>query len=662
MFTRVLVANRGEIAVRIMRTLASMNIESVAVFSEADRGAAHVAAADHAVLIGPAEASRSYLDIPRVIAAAIESGAQAIHPGYGFLSENAEFAAACEAAGIVFIGPSARTIASMGDKIEAKRAVAALGVAVVPGFSLAGADDERLVAEATKVGLPLIVKPSAGGGGKGMRVVTSHDQLPAALLSARREATAAFGDDSLLLERFIEKARHVEVQVIADQHGVVIHAGDRDCSLQRRHQKVIEEAPAPNLPDDVRSSMLSAAVAIARSVDYAGVGTVEFVVDALNPQDHFFLEMNTRLQVEHPVTEMVTGLDLVELQVRIAAGEHMPIAQEDVRIHGHAVESRVYAEDGNRGFLPSSGTLLRYSVSTDVRIDSGFREGDVVGTNYDPLLFKVISHAPDRRRALDLMDNALKECVVLGVANNIQVLRTLVQDPQVRSCELTTGLIEALGLGVEPVEPTAHAMIGAALLLDRRLTPARPTNAWSIADGWRVGVHAASTWHLRSGPTSSSVIEVSRAGHDLVVSVDGGEPRACSLIDAEDRDAYVVAIAGVAAVLTMCINRDRVWVGSSGSSWELELPIEGVLSAGGAGERSQDHVRSPMPGTVVTVDAKVGDVVAKGSVLAVVEAMKMEYPLKAPHDGVVVALEAQVGRSVAKDEIVAEVSAQAEPA
>jgi len=662
MFTRVLVANRGEIAVRIMRTLASMSIESVAVYSEADKRAAHVAAADHAVLIGPAEAARSYLDIHRVIAAAIDSGAQAIHPGYGFLSENADFAAACEASGIVFIGPSARTIASMGDKIEAKRAVAALGLPVVPGFSLADADDERLVSEARQVGLPLIVKPSAGGGGKGMRVVTSHDQLPAALLSARREATAAFGDDSLLLERFIEKARHVEVQVIADRHGAVIHAGDRDCSLQRRHQKVIEEAPAPNLPEAVRASMLSAAVAIARSVDYAGVGTVEFVVDADNPEDHFFLEMNTRLQVEHPVTEMVTGLDLVELQVRIAAGEHLPVVQHDIRIQGHAVESRVYAEDGNRGFLPSSGTLLRYSVPSDLRIDSGVREGDVVGTNYDPLLFKVIAHAPDRRRALDLMDAALKECIVLGVANNIGALRTLVQDPQVRSCELTTGLIEALGLGVDPIEPSEHALIGAALLLDRQLTPARPANAWSIADGWRVGMHAASTWRLRSGPESSSVIEVSHAGHDLLVRIDGGEMRACSLIESGARDSYVVAIAGVATVLNILISHERVWVGLAGSSWELEIPTQGVLSAAGSGERSHDHVRSPMPGTVVTVDAQVGDVVTKGAVLAVVEAMKMEYPLKAPHDGIVVALNVQVGRSVAKDETVAEVSAQAEDA
>jgi acetyl-CoA/propionyl-CoA carboxylase biotin carboxyl carrier protein len=658
MFTRVLVANRGEIAVRIMRTLKSMNIESVAVFSEADRGAAHVAAADFAVLIGPAEAARSYLNIARVVEAAVQSGAQAIHPGYGFLSENAEFAAACEIAGIIFIGPSAQTIAAMGDKIEAKKTVEALGLPVVPGFSLAGADDARLIEEATRVGLPLIIKPSAGGGGKGMRVVHAHDELPAALLSARREATSAFGDDALLLERFVETARHVEVQVIADQHGSVIHAGDRDCSLQRRHQKVVEEAPAPYLPDDVRASMLRAAVEIARSVNYAGVGTVEFVVDALNPTDHFFLEMNTRLQVEHPVTEMVTGLDLVELQIRIAAGEPLSVTQDDVHITGHAVEARVYAEDGNRGFLPSSGRLVHYSVSADVRVDSGCRQGDVIGTNYDPLLFKVITHAADRSAALMSLDAALKDCVVLGVANNIQVLRTLVMNPQVRAGELTTGLIEALGLGQNPTDPSDHALIGAALVLDRALTPIGSASPWSTADGWRVGVNAATSWLLRSGPTWERRVEVRTVGNDRMVSIDGAAPQTCALIERPaNENSYAVVVDGLAEAFTMLPDDGRVWVGAAGSSWEFDLPPEGVLDDAGVGERSLDHVRSPMPGTVVTVDAQVGAHVKKGSVLVIVEAMKMEYPLIAPHDGVVVAVLAQVGRSVAKDEVLAEVSA-----
>ncbi len=657
MFTKVLVANRGEIAVRIMRTLTAMNISSVAVFSEADRNAHHVALANEAVLVGPAEAARSYLSISRVIDAALSTGAQAIHPGYGFLSENAEFATACESAGIVFIGPSAPTIASMGDKIEAKRAVAALGLPVVPGFSEAGADDARLIEEAAHVGLPLIIKPSAGGGGKGMHVVYELGQIPAALASARREAMSAFGDESLLLERFIETARHVEVQVIGDQFGNVIHAGDRDCSLQRRHQKVVEEAPAPDLPDEVRASMLNAAVEIARSVEYTGVGTVEFVVDALNTRDHFFLEMNTRLQVEHPLTELVTGLDLVELQLRIAAGEPLPVAQEDVQLLGHAVEVRVYAEDGNRGFLPSSGKLVRYSVPADIRVDSGVRQGDFIGTNYDPLLFKVIVHADDRRAAFNRMDAALKDCVVLGVANNIQVLRALVQDPLVQSAELNTGLIESLGLGQHPVNPGPHAVIGAALVLAGALNPLHPASAWAVADGWRVGEHAGTSWLFTSGVEFSSRVQIFADGSNQWVVVDGGERQRCAILPRPDRrDSYFVVVDDLAEALTIVVDTGRVWVGSAGSSWELERPAEGFQDDVGSGERSLDHVRSPMPGTVVIVDTKVGDMVSKGAVLVVVEAMKMEYSLTSPHDGVVVAISAQVGNSVIKDSILAEVS------
>ena len=659
MFTKVLVANRGEIAVRIMRTLHEMNIASVAVFSEADRNAQHVAVADEAVLIGPAEAVRSYLDISRVIQAAVRTGAQAIHPGYGFLSENADFAAACEAAGIVFIGPSARTIASMGDKIEAKRAVLSLGLPVVPGFSEAGADNARLAEEAANVGFPLIIKPSAGGGGKGMRVVHEQGELPAALASARREAMSSFGDDSLLLERFIETARHIEVQVIGDQFGTVIHASDRDCSLQRRHQKVVEEAPAPNLPDDVRASMLNAAVEIARSVDYTGVGTVEFVVDALNPHDHFFLEMNTRLQVEHPVTEMVTGLDLVELQLLIAAGEPLPVTQKDVHVNGHAVEVRVYAEDGNRGFMPSSGKLIRYFVPGNVRVDSGVQQGDVIGTNYDPLLFKIIAHAENRDAAFSRMNSALHNCVVLGVANNISVLRSLVQNPQVREADLNTGIIESLGLGQTPVHPGQHAVIGAALILNNRLTPVSPVTAWAIADGWRVGEHAGTSWSLSSGPDFSAEVSVTNDRWGSWVVVDGGEPQRCEIIQRpQHQDSYAIVVDELAEALTIVVDGNRVLIGCDGSSWELDLPAAGLHDDLRGGERSLDHVRSPMPGTVVMVEVKVGDTVSKGAVLAVVEAMKMEYSVTAPHDGIVIAISAQVGNSVAKDAVLAEVSPQ----
>ena len=660
MFSKVLVANRGEIAVRIMRTLRSMGIRSVAVFSEADARALHVAEADEAVLIGPAEATRSYLDIARVIEAAQRTGAQAIHPGYGFLSENAEFARACEAAGITFIGPSATTIAAMGDKIAAKEAVKALGLPVVPGFNEPGASDQTLARAAESVGFPLIIKPSAGGGGKGMRVVHGTDELAPALASARREAMSAFGDDSLLLERYVELARHVEVQVIADGHGAVIHAGDRDCSLQRRHQKVVEEAPAPHLPDDVRAAMLSAAVEIARAVDYRGVGTVEFVVDARNPEDHFFLEMNTRLQVEHPVTEMVTGLDLVRLQVLIAAGEHLPVAQSDVEITGHAVEVRVYAEDGNNRFLPSSGRLIRYSVPDDVRVDSGCRQGDLIGTNYDPLLFKVIAHADDRVTALARMDAALSRTVALGLAHNIPVLRTLVRDPDVRAGRLSTRHIESLGLGQDAERPSTHAVVGAALALERALTPAVTRSAWEVADTWRIGARPATAWRLTTGYGPAIRVAVQAGGAERLVQVDDLDGLSCALVQ-RPGDLATVIVEGSARDVTLAVDGDRVWVGDEGASWELALPSEGFLDDVTVGEHSLDHVRSPMPGTVVLVEAQVGDTVARGAVLAVVEAMKMEYVLVAPHDGVVTAVTAQVGRSVAKDEVLAEVEPSDRP-
>jgi acetyl-CoA/propionyl-CoA carboxylase biotin carboxyl carrier protein len=655
MFTKVLVANRGEIAVRIMRTLKTMGIASVAVFSEADLNSLHVAAADEAVLLGPADAASSYLDIDKVIGAALRTGAEAIHPGYGFLSENTAFAAACRDRGLVFIGPSADTIASMGDKIRAKLAVEALGIRVVPGFSESGADDERLIAASVGVGLPLIIKPSAGGGGKGMRVVTSLDQLPAALSAARREALSSFGDDTLLLERYIESARHVEVQVIADGLGSVVHAGDRDCSLQRRHQKVVEEAPAPNLPEDVRASMSASAVAIARSVDYIGVGTVEFVVDALQPQDHFFLEMNTRLQVEHPVTEAVTGLDLVELQVRVAAGETLPMTQDDIVISGHAVEARVYAEDGNRGFLPSSGQLLAYSVPSDVRLDSGVRCGDVVGTNYDPLLFKVIASGADRSTALARLDSALSGVVLLGVANNIQVLRTLVGDPSVQDGAVSTRLIEERKLGLVPAQPSDHVFAGAALLQQELLRDASDDSPWAIADGWRVGVPAVTTWVLTSGGDVHHDVGVWSTGSGQLVRVRDGEQRRAALTS-RGGASYSVLLDDRAAIIAMVQDGPITWVAEGGRTFELSRPTDDQLDEDSAGERSLDRVRSPMPGTIIVVGVEQGQSVTKGTPLVVVEAMKMEFPLIAPHDGVVSSLLAQVGQTVIKNGILVEVT------
>src|SRR5689334_9889146 len=421
-----------------------MGIRSVAVFSDADAGARHVAEADVAVGIGPAAARQSYLNIDAVIDAARRTGAQAIHPGYGFLSENAEFAAALEAAGIVFIGPPVKAIQTMGDKIAAKTTVSAFGVPVVPGIARPGLTDDDLVAAAGDIGYPVLVKPSAGGGGKGMRVVQEPSELRAALISARREAGAAFGDDTLFLERFVLSPRHIEVQVLADGYGNVIHLGERECSLQRRHQKVIEEAPSPLLDPATRARIGAAACDTARSVDYTGAGTVEFIVSADRPDEFFFMEMNTRLQVEHPVTEMVTGVDLVEQQVRIAAGEKLVIAQDDIAMTGHAVEARVYAEDPANGFLPTGGPVLglREPTGPGVRVDSGLAAGTVVGSDYDPMLSKVIAYGADRAAALHKLDRALADTAVLGLTTNTEFLRFLLADPDVAAGRLDTGLLD----------------------------------------------------------------------------------------------------------------------------------------------------------------------------------------------------------------------------
>uniref|UniRef100_UPI002457B532 acetyl-CoA carboxylase biotin carboxylase subunit n=1 Tax=Nocardia farcinica TaxID=37329 RepID=UPI002457B532 len=437
-FDTVLVANRGEIAVRVLRTLRALGIRSVAVYSDADAGARHVREADVAVRLGPAPARESYLDIDKVVQAARRTGAEAVHPGYGFLSENAAFAAALAEAGIVFLGPPARAIEIMGDKIAAKSTVSAFGVPVVPGIARPGLTDADLISAAAEIGYPVLVKPSAGGGGKGMRRVDDPADLPAALVSARREAGSAFGDDTLFLERFVTRPRHIEVQILADTHGTVVHLGERECSLQRRHQKVVEEAPSPLLDAGTRARIGAAACDTARSVDYVGAGTVEFIVSADRPDEFFFMEMNTRLQVEHPVTEMVTGIDLVQAQVRIAAGEPLGLSQEQIRLTGHAVEARVYAEDPGRGFLPTGGTVLDLvdPAGPGVRVDSGLRVGTVVGSDYDPMLSKVIAHGPDRAAALARLDRALSGTTVLGVTANIEFLRFLLADEDVRAGRL----------------------------------------------------------------------------------------------------------------------------------------------------------------------------------------------------------------------------------
>ena len=488
MFESVLVANRGEIAVRVIRTLRSMGIRSVAIYSDADAGAPHARLADGATRIGPAPARESYLDVDRVIAAALATGAQAIHPGYGFLSENPALARACEANGIVFVGPPVAAIEAMGDKIAAKATVAAAGVRVVPGSSGAGLDDAALAAAAELVGFPILIKPSAGGGGKGMRLVESLDELGAAIESARREARNSFGDDTLLIERLIQNPRHIEIQVLADTHGNVVHLGERECSLQRRHQKIIEEAPSPLLTPDQRATMGAQAVEAAGSCGYTGAGTVEFIVSADRPDEFFFMEMNTRLQVEHPVTEMVYGVDLVELQLRVAAGENLPFTQADLQPRGHAVEARVYAEDPARGFLPTGGTVLRVVEPSGegVRVDSGIADEVVVGSDYDPMLAKVIAWGTDREQALRRLDEALATTVVLGVTTNIGFLRHLIAVPEVLAGQLDTGLVERRQDElIRQPDGLDTAIVAAALLPLAEASEA--IDPWRKLVGWRHG-------------------------------------------------------------------------------------------------------------------------------------------------------------------------------
>ncbi|MFF5131889.1 acetyl/propionyl/methylcrotonyl-CoA carboxylase subunit alpha [Streptomyces syringium] len=536
MFDTVLVANRGEIAVRVIRTLRALGIRSVAVFSDADADARHVREADTAVRIGPAAAAESYLSVPRLLAAAARSGAQAVHPGYGFLAENAAFARACTDAGLVFIGPPAGAIQLMGDKIRAKETVRAAGVPVVPGSSGSGLTDAELAASAREIGMPVLLKPSAGGGGKGMRLVRDEALLGEEIAAARREARGSFGDDTLLVERWVDRPRHIEIQVLADGHGNVIHLGERECSLQRRHQKIIEEAPSPFLDEATRAAMGEAAVQAARSCGYTGAGTVEFIVPGDDPSSYYFMEMNTRLQVEHPVTELITGLDLVEWQVRVAAGERLALTQADVTLTGHAVEARICAEtarptaDGRVDFLPSAGTVLALGEPTGegVRVDSGLAEGTEVGTSYDPMLAKVIAYGPDRPTALRRLRAALAETTVLGVDTNAGFLRRLLAHPKVVSGALDTGLVDrdavALVRGSVPDEVYAAA----ALLRQAALEPdALRAGGWvdpfSLPTGWRLGGEPAWTvHHLRVPGQDPVAVRTRGTGGDSEITLEGG--------------------------------------------------------------------------------------------------------------------------------------------
>ena len=656
-FNTVLVANRGEIAVRVIRTLRQMGIRSVAVFSDADADARHVAEADVAVGIGPAPARQSYLNIGAVVDAARRTGAQAVHPGYGFLSENAEFAAALQTAGVVFIGPPVKAIQTMGDKIAAKTTVSAFGVPVVPGIARPGLTDEDLVAAAGDIGYPVLVKPSAGGGGKGMRVVHEPSELAAALVSARREAGAAFGDDTLFLERFVLSPRHIEVQVLADGYGNVVHLGERECSLQRRHQKVIEEAPSPLLDAATRARIGAAACDTARSVDYTGAGTVEFIVSADRPDEFFFMEMNTRLQVEHPVTEMVTGIDLVELQVRVAAGEKLPVAQDDITMTGHAIEARVYAEDPASGFLPTGGTVLDLTEpdGPGVRVDSGLRAGTVVGSDYDPMLAKIVAHAADRPAALRALDRALAGTAVLGVTTNVEFLRFLLADPDVVAGRLDTGLLDRRTTDFAPLQPGDDELIAAAAYKWVRSWPVPEGNLWEVPSGWRIGQHGPTVARLHAGARTDHVYLTGRPQAATAV-VEDGDPR--TLTVSLDGDRLVVTLDGLRTDYLVAATDGQIWLARAGLTAMVDEVREAPVRPDDEHTGDAELV-SPMPGSVVAVGVEDGTVVDAGAVVVAVEAMKMEHALTAPVAGVVELLVA-VGDQVKVGQPLARITANEE--
>ncbi|MGK2880825.1 MAG: biotin carboxylase N-terminal domain-containing protein [Mycobacterium sp.] len=650
-FTTVLVANRGEIAVRVMRSLRALGIRSVAVYSDVDAGARHVAEADVAVRLGPAPARESYLDIEAVVDAAVRTGAQAVHPGYGFLSENATFAAALAAAGITFIGPPASAIQTMGDKITAKATVTEFGVPVVPGLARPGLTDAELIEAAGDIGYPVLVKPSAGGGGKGMRMVADPADLAPALASARRESAAAFGDDTLFLERFVLRPRHIEVQVLADNYGNVIHLGERECSLQRRHQKVIEEAPSALLDPTTRARIGGAACATARSVDYTGAGTVEFIVSADTPDEFFFMEMNTRLQVEHPVTEMVTGVDLVEWQVRIAAGEKLTIAQDDVVLTGHAIEARVYAEDAGNGFLPTGGEVvaLHEPSGAGVRVDSGLAVGSVVGSHYDPMLAKVIAHAQDRAGALVSLDRALGQTAVLGVVTNIDFLRFLLADPDVVAGQLDTGLLDRRAGDFAAAELSDGLLIAAAAYRWARDWPTAGADLWAVPTGWRIGAHAPTSMRLAGGGRTDHVYLFGTPDRGSA-RVGGTENR--TLTATLMSSALTVTIDGLRQRYTAVEVDGTVWL--SGAHGVVAVsPVEEAAVRTEEAHTGDAELTSPMPGAVVAVAVADGDAVAAGAVIVTVEAMKMEHALKSPVDGtaellVVVGDQVKVGQPLAR--------------
>jgi geranyl-CoA carboxylase alpha subunit len=637
----VMVANRGEIAVRVLRTAHALGYRTVAVYSEADADAPHVGMADQAVCIGPAPVGESYLDVDALLDAAKRTGADAIHPGYGFLSENADFAKRCAEAGLTFVGPPPEAIALMGDKVTAKRRMIEADVPTAPSYLGENATVDTLVAEADKLGLPLLVKASAGGGGRGMRKVTDASALAEAIASAQSEAASAFGNPQVFLERLITGARHVEVQVFADTHGNVVHLGERECSAQRRHQKVVEEAPSPVVDDALRTKMGEAAVAAAKAIGYVGAGTVEFLLD--DAGDFYFLEMNTRLQVEHPVTECVTGHDLVAWQLDVAAGKPLPMAQDELRMEGHAIEVRLYAEDPYAGFLPQTGAIERFEPAPGIRVDSGIRSGGEVSAFYDPMLAKLIAYGRDRDEAIRKLRRGLAETVFLGPVTNLTFLQALLDDPDMVAGRIKTDTLDARFAEPPPrpaVAPEAWALGGVILARAHGLDP-----AFGDGQAWRSSGVLNTPVTLRDGDDERA-LEVTLSGRDEA-SVSMGEETATLRILA-DRDGWIrFEVDGVQRSAAYAVRGRQVWVSLDGHAARFEEPDPRAE----ASETSDGTLRSPLSGTVVSVLVEDGATVEKGQLLVTVEAMKMEHRIEAPTAGVVRDVSAKAGAQVAGDEI-----------
>ena len=658
MFQKILIANRGEIAVRIASTARRLGVQTVAVYSDADADARHVHACDEAVHVGGNAPRDSYLRWERIIAAAQAAGAQAIHPGYGFLSENADFAQACADAGLVFIGPPAGAIRDMGSKAAAKALMGRAGVPLVPGYHGADNDAGLLAREADAIGYPVLIKASAGGGGRGMRRVEKAEDFADALASCRREAKAAFGDDHVLVERYVTRPRHIEIQVFCDAHGNAVYLFERDCSVQRRHQKVLEEAPAPGLSAKRRAEMGAAAVAAARAVGYVGAGTVEFIAEERDDGDirFYFMEMNTRLQVEHPVTEAITGHDLVEWQLRVAGGERLPVQQDELAIHGHAIEARICAENPDADFLPATGTLqvMRWPAHVAFersellpRVDTGFGEGDAISPYYDSMIAKLIVWGADRAQALARLDAALRDTHIVGLHTNVAFLRRVVQSRAFATADLDTALIEReraalFGQGGLPLPLAAAGAVAHLLAAEAALEDADP---WSRRDGWRLTGGATRRFELDVGGTHHPAA-LERLHDGGVVMVLGGEPCALST-RALGGHRYDVVLGGHRHGLTVYAAGDRLAVfGAAGSALVGEHDL--IARAGDAAAADSGRLEAPMPGKVLSIAVKPGEQVSRGQPLAVMEAMKMEHTIHAPRDGVVAELLYAVGDQVAE--------------